>query len=83
MTNEDDFERQQFVDALAKMRELELAQLLDMVESLVQDFRQNPVRDGESAAVVAVAQEFLKIWTDEVKRVLTMKRAKEIAKSGR
>ena len=83
MINENDFESKQFVDALAQMRELELARLLDMVESLAQDFRQNPLRDGESVMAVAAAQQFLKIWNDEVKRVLTMRRLKDTAQSGR
>ncbi|MBA3874100.1 MAG: hypothetical protein H0X30_33620 [Anaerolineae bacterium] len=83
MTDENNFESKQFIDALAQMRELELVRLLDIVETLAQDFRQNPIRDGESVAAAAAAQEFLIIWNNEVKRVLTMKHMKETAKSGR
>ena len=73
MLTKNELENKQFVAALAQMRESELVRLLNMVESLAQDFQHIPLREGESVAAVAAAQKALKIWNAEVKRILKVK----------
>ena len=73
MLNENEPENKQFVAALAQMRERELARLLDLVETLAQDFQRIPLRYGESVVAVTAAQKALKIWNAEVKRILKVK----------
>lgn len=79
MINKNEFEKRKFVEALASMRESELARLLDMVETLVQDFNQVPLREGESLSAVKTAQKALKSWKAEVKLILKMKQLKDAA----
>jgi len=74
MLTKNELENKQFVAALAQMRESELARLLNVVESLAQDFQHIPLGEGESFAAVTAAQKALKIWNTEVKRILKVKR---------
>ena len=73
MLNKNQLENKQFMVTLAQMRESELARLLDRVETLAQDFKRIPLRDGESVEDVAAAQKALKTWHTEVKHILKIK----------
>ena len=68
MLNE--FEIEQFMKALARMRESELAQLLDMVETLVAELKRVALHNDESPAAAVAARRLISVWNKEVQRIL-------------
>ena len=80
MSNEHEAEVKQFNAALAEMREEELARLLDMVETLTEELHQMSLHNSESVAAAAAAHHLLKLWNDEVARILTLKRKHDATK---
>jgi len=74
MINEHTIEIKRLTAALAEMRESELARLLDIVETLTQELHRISLHNSESAAAAAAAHRYLKLWDDEVQRILKTKR---------
>ena len=72
-------ESKRFLAALTLMRESELARLLDIVESLVQELQQVRRNDDESPAAAKAAQSLLKCWNKEVLRILKMQHDNDAA----
>ncbi len=79
MTNKHDTELKEFAAALSEMRETELARLLDIVETLAHELKLISMHNSESVAAVTAAHRYLKLWNDEVQRVLKMKRDNDAA----
>ncbi len=74
-----DQELEQFLVALTHMRESELARLLDLVESLMQELKCVSRHNDESPAAAVTARRLLECWNNEVKRILKMQHANDAA----
>jgi hypothetical protein len=65
-----EFEIEQLMKAFARMRESELAQLLDMVETLVAELKRVSLHNNESPAAAVAARRLISVWNKEVQRIL-------------
>ena len=68
-----ELELKQFNAALADMHEHELARLLDLVETLADELKRMSLHNDESLVAAIAAQRLLKLWNDEVRRILKEK----------
>ena len=64
----------QFTAALSQMRETELARLLDTTESLAYQLKLVSLHNAESPAAAVAARRLVKLWNEDVQRILRMKR---------
>ena len=82
MTNESKREnhpanKRQVNSALVQLSEPELVRLLNRVKALQKELRRIRSSDGEPVDVVIATQDVLKIWKDELDRILAAKQAKD------
>lgn len=65
--------------ALAHMRESELARLLEMVETLVQQLKVVSQHNAQSPAAARAARRLMRTWNAEVQRILKAEQTNDAA----
>jgi hypothetical protein len=68
----------QFMAALSQVRETELARLLDTAETLAQQLKLISLHNAESPAAAVAARRLIKLWNEEVERILKMRRRNDV-----